>query len=186
MSYIDKTLIFEEDKIYYTDEGRTFEVMMNWEDDVMRASANYICENGGDILEIGFGMGMAANYIQANNISSHTIIEIHPQIIEKAKAWAENNSNVTIIENDWYNVKNSLSIYDGVFYDTWMDSNADNFTTVLPTLMKPGGKATWWNNFTDKDDAKYINGTTYETISVNPVDNMYFFSDTYYLPKKQF
>ena len=62
----------------------------------------------------------------------------------------------------------------------------NNFTTVLPTLMKSGGKATWWNNFTDKDDVFFINGTTYEAISVNPVDNMYFNSDTYYLPKKQF
>ena len=31
-----------------------------------------------------------------------------------------------------------------------------------------------------------MSGTTYETISVNPENNMYFFSDTYYLPKKQF
>ena len=79
MSYIDKTLVFEEDKIYYTDEGTTFEVMMNWEDSIMKASADYVCENGGDILEIGFGMGISAGYIQANNINSHTIIENHPQ-----------------------------------------------------------------------------------------------------------
>ena len=67
-----------------------------------------------------------------------------------------------------------------------MDSNAGNFTTILPALLKSGGRATWWINFTDVDDSKYIEGTTYDTISVNPVDNMYFFSDTYYLPKKQF
>ena len=52
--------------------------------------------------------------------------------------------------------------------------------------MKPGCKATWWNNFTDKDDVFFINGTTYKAISINPVSNMYFNSDTYYLPKKQF
>ena len=186
MSYIDKTLIFEDDKIYYTDEVSTFEVMMDWEDDIMKASANYICENGGDILELGFGMGISANYIQANNINSHTIIENHPQIIEKLKVWAQDKPNVTIIEGDWYNVKDSLSTYDGLFYDTFGDENVDNFITVLPKLMKSGGKATWWNNFTDKDDVFFINGTTYETISVNPVDNIYFNSDTYYLPKKQF
>ena len=186
MSYIDKVLTFSEDKIHYTENGEELQVMMSWEDDIMKASADYICSNRGDILEIGFGMGMAAGYIQANNINSHTIIEIHPQIIEKAKTWAEDKPNVTIIENDWYSVKDSLSTYDGVFYDTWMDDNANNFTTVLPTLIKPGGKATWWNNFTDTDDAKHMSGTTYETISVNPENNMYFFSDTYYLPKKQF
>ena len=118
MSYIDKTLIFEDDKIYYTDEVSTFEVMMDWEDDVMKASANYICENGGDILEIGFGMGISANYIQANNINSHTIVENHPQVIEKLKVWAQDKVNVNIIEGDWYDIKDSLSTYDGIFYDT--------------------------------------------------------------------
>jgi len=186
MSYIDKTLIFEDNKIYYTDESLTFEVMMDWEDDIMKTSADYICENGGDILEIGFGMGISADHIQANDINSHTIVESHPQIIEKLKEWAQDKPNVIIIEGDWYDIKDSLSTYDGLFYDTWADENVNNFTTVLPTLMKSGGKATWWNNFTDKDDVFFIDGTIYKAISVNPVDNVYFNSDTYYLPKKQF
>ena len=76
MSYIDKTLIFESNKIYYTDNsfGGDFEVMMDWEDPLMSASAAYVCENGGDILEIGFGMGISPGYIQSHSISSHTII----------------------------------------------------------------------------------------------------------------
>ena len=186
MSYIDKTLTFEEDKICYEDSGVTLEVMMDWEDEIMKASANYVCENGGDILEIGFGMGISANHIQANNINSHTIIENHPQIIEKLKVWAQDKPNVTIMEGDWYDIKDSLSTYDGLFYDTWADDNVNNFTTILPTLMKSGSRATWWNNFTDKDDVFYMSGTIYEVISVNPVSNMYFNSNMYYLPKKEF
>ena len=186
MGYTDETLIFEEDKIYYTHADQELQVMMSWEDNIMKASADYICENGGDILEIGFGMGISANYIQANNINSHTIVENHPQIIEKLKAWAEDKPNVIIIEGDWYNVKDLLSTYDGLFYDTFGDENVDNFKITLPTLMKSGGKATWWNNFTNIDDVFFIDGTTYEAISVNPVDNMYFNSNTYYLPKKRF
>ena len=64
MSYISKTLIFESDKIYFTEEGIQVEVMMDWEHSLMSASAAYVCENGGDILEIGFGMGISAGYIQ--------------------------------------------------------------------------------------------------------------------------
>ena len=79
-----------------------------------------------------------------------------------------------------------MSKYDGVLYDTWGDITRDNFTRVLPSLMKPNGRATWWNNFTDKDDVFFIEGTTYEAIGVNPVNNVYFNSNTYYLPKKQF
>ena len=186
MKYIDQTLTFESDKIYYTEGDVELQVMMLWEDSIMKASADYVCENGGDILEIGFGMGLSAEYIQANSISSHTIIENHPQVIEKAKAWAKDKPNVTIVEGDWYDVKDSLLTYDGVFYDTWGDSNVHEFMGVLPSLVKTGANASWWNSSTDTDDIFYTSGTVYEAISVNPVDNVYFESNTYYLPKKKF
>ena len=186
MAYIDKTLTFESDKVYYTEEGNEFEVMMSWEDSIMQASANYVCEGGGDILEIGFGMGISAGYIQSNTITSHTIVENHPQMIVKAKEWAVGKSNVTIVEGDWYDVKDSLSTYDGIFYDTWGDEHAPNFTTELPNLTKTGTRVTWWNNFTDTDDVFYIAGTTYQAISITPPSNIYFNEDTYYLPKRSF
>ena len=187
MAYKDETLTFASDKIYYPGGFEIdFEVMMDWEDDIMKASADYVCEGGGDILEIGFGMGISANYIQANSITSHTIVENHPQVIERAKAWAVGKSNVTIVEGDWYAIKDSLSTYDGIFYDTWGDDDMDRFTDVLPTLTKSGTRVTWWNNFTNTDDGFSVSGTTYESMSVNPPSNVYFNSNTYYLPKKQF
>ena len=187
MAYKDETLTFASDKIYYTVEALgEVQVMMDWEDDIMKASADYVCENGGDILEIGFGMGIAADYIQANSITSHTIVENHPQIIEKAKSWANGKSNVTIVEGDWYDIKDSLSTYNGIFYDNWADKDKEHFTETLPTLVKSEAKTTWWNNYTNLDDVFFVNGTTYESISVNPSSNTYFNSNTYYLPKKQF
>ncbi len=187
MTYTNKTLTFNTSKIYYIDEvGVECQVMMDWEDSIMKASADYVCEGGGDILEIGFGMGISAGYIQANSISSHTIVENHPQVIEKAKAWAEDKPNVIIVEGDWYEIKDSLSTYDGIFYDTWGDVNVHEFTKELPSLAKSGAKATWWNNFTDTDDTLYTEGVTYQAIDVEPVDNTYFSNEVYYLPKKQF
>ena len=186
MSYINKTLIFEEDKIYYTDEDITLEVMMGWEDLIMKASADYVCENGGDILEFGFGMGISAGYIQANNINSHTIIENHPQIIEKLKLWAEDKPNVIIIEGDWYNIKDSLSTYDGIFYDTYGEQDWSRFATELPLLTRLGTKVTWWNNNPEQSTIHNIDDVVYETISVNPTSNSYFNSSVYYLPKKEF
>ena len=188
MSYLDKTLVFDSDKIYYYDEsfGGNMEVMMDWEDDIMKASADYVCENGGDILEIGFGMGISADHIQSNSINSHTIIENHPQVIEKAKAWASGKSNVTIVEGDWYEVKDSLSTYDGVFYDTWGEEDWSKFATNLSSLVKQGAKVTWWNNNTDASTIYNISGVQYEVINVNPPSNCYFNSNKYYLPKKEF
>ena len=188
MSYTDKTLTFESDKIYYTDIsfGGDFEVMMDWEDPLMSASAAYVCENGGDILEIGFGMGISAGYMHSHSISTHTIIENHPNIISKAQAWALNKSNVTIITGSWYDVKDSLSTYDGIFYDTFGDQNMKNFSSSLSVLTKSNTKVTWWNNNTDETNFYSIPNVTYQAVTINPPTNSYFNSTTYYLPKKQF
>ena len=120
MGYTDKTLVFDSDKIYYNDSdfGGDFEVMMSREDPLMSASAAYACENGGDILEIGFGMGISAGYIQSHSISSHTIVENHPQVLVELKKWAT-NKNITIIEGDWFDVKAKFKKYDGIFIDTY-------------------------------------------------------------------
>ena len=186
MVYKDETLTFASDKIYYTDSDITFEVMMDWEDDIMKASADYVCENGGDILEIGFGMGIAADYIQANSITSHTIVENHPQIIEKAKSWANGKSNVTIVEGDWYDIKDSLSTYDGIFYDTYGEDDWSKFAQELSSLTKSGTRVTWWNNNPSATTIHDIDGVEYTIISVDPPENSYFNSTTYYLPKKEF
>ena len=185
MTYIDKILTFESDKIYYTEEGVKFEVMMNWEDSLMSASAAYVCKGGGDILEIGFGMGISAGYIHSHSISSHTIIENHPEVIPKAQAWASGKSNVTIITGSWYDVKDSLSTYDGVFYDTFGDDDMIHFSASLSSLVKEGGVATWWNNLEEENNFYNIPNVTYQQYSVDPPTNMYFNNKTYYLPKWQ-
>jgi protein arginine N-methyltransferase 2 len=185
MTYIDKILTFESDKIYYTEESVKFEVMMNWEDSLMSASAAYVCKGGGDILEIGFGMGISAGYMHSHSISSHTIIENHPEVIPKAQAWASGKSNVTIITGSWYDVRNSLSTYDGVFYDTFGDDDMIHFSASLSSLVKKGGVATWWNNLEEENNFYNIPNVTYQQYSVDPPTNMYFNNKTYYLPKWQ-
>ena len=78
MSYINKTLTFENNQIYFIEDApnsNKLEVMMDWEHLIMSASAAYITQNGGDILELGFGMGISAGYIQSHSIDSHTIYE---------------------------------------------------------------------------------------------------------------
>ena len=186
MNYTDRTLVFEDDKIYYEDSGIKLEVMMDWEDDLMKASANYVCSGGGDILEFGFGMGISAGYIQANNITSHTIIESHPQIIEKLKAWSKDKPNVIVVEGDWYDVKDSLSTYDGIFYDTYGEEDWSRFSIELPSLVKTGAKVSWWNNDSKESNIHNIDDVEYEAIAVNPPVNSYFNHSVYYLPKKQF
>ena len=70
MEFKDRKLIFDDSTIYFIDKDsqKKHFVMMDWEHNIMKAHADYACSNGGDILEIGFGMGISANYIQQNNI----------------------------------------------------------------------------------------------------------------------
>ena len=84
-------------------------IMARWESDMMEHHAKVVCKRGGDILEIGFGLGISADFIQQQNIVSHTIIEPHPQIAENARRWAGNNSSIKIIESDWYDVIDELN-----------------------------------------------------------------------------
>ena len=185
MEYLNHTLTITGSEIYYTDEGAKFEVMMDWEDELMSASAAYVCQNGGDILEIGFGMGISANYIQSHSINSHTICEVHPQIILNAQSWASDKPNVTIITSSWYDVKDDLSTYDGLFYDTYGDDNMIHFSSSLASLLKTGGVATWWNNEYTSSNFYNIPNVTYDTYNVSPPENGYFTNSIYYLPKCQ-
>jgi protein arginine N-methyltransferase 2 len=189
MEYISQSLTFEENEIIFSNpnyENEIFEVMMDWEDTLMSASAAYVCEGGGDILEIGFGMHISADYIQSHTINSHTIIENHPDIIPKANEWAANKPNVTIVEGDWYDVKDTLSTYDGLFYDTYGDYNIQYFADILPSLMKEGGRATWWNGVPSGSNFFGLSNITYDVYDINPPQNSYFNHNKYYLPKKQF
>ena len=181
MAFKDNTLEFFDNKIVDTSTG--IEVMMDWEDDIMKESAQFICHNKGDILEIGFGMGICSDYIQAQNVNSHTIIEVHPQIIEKLNIWAENKSNVTIIEGDWNSV-NGLSSYDGIFLDTFGDLSLDNFKSFALSKIKSGGKITYWNNNEEEYNPYLFDSVSYEQVPVTPNENIYTqITNNYYMPK---
>ena len=185
MTYLSSDLTFESDKITYINSNNlTLEVMMDWEDTIMSASAAYVCMNGGDILEIGFGMGISAAYIQSHTINSHTIIENHPQVIPKAQAWAADKPNVTILEGSWFDIKDTLSTYDGLFYDTWGDLNNTDIWGLIPSFMKAGGRATWWGSH--EELSMGFDNVTFDIHDVNPPTNQYFNHSQYYLPKKQF
>ena len=179
MAFKDDTLEFFDNKIVDTNQA---EVMMDWEAPIMEKSAEFICHNKGDILEIGFGMGICSDYIQAQEVNSHTIIEIHPEIIEKLKIWADGKSNVTIVEGDWNSVE-GLSTYDGIFIDTYGDDNWSDFKDFALAKAKSGAKITYWNNFTDKRNEHSFDSVSFDDISVTPDDNTYFTSSTYNMPK---
>ena len=183
MAFKDNILTFNDTKIIDTSTNK--EVMMSWESPIMEKCAEFICHNNGDILEIGFGMGICSDYIQAQGVNSHTIVEIHPQIIENLHTWAYGRDNVTIIEGDW-NSASGLGTYDGIFLDTYQDNSVDSFKEFALDKIKSGGRITYWNNLEQEYDEFGFDSVSYDKIAVTPDSNSYTdIASYYYMPKVQ-
>tara|TARA_R110002020_G_scaffold456710_2_gene673309 strand:- start:954 stop:1493 length:540 start_codon:yes stop_codon:yes gene_type:complete len=178
-----KNYTFLEDKLL--DETGA-EVMMSWETPMMKKHAEIVTEKGGDILEIGFGMGICANFIQQHNINSHTIIEIHDQVFEKLLEWSKDKPNVIPIKGDWVDSIPTKK-YDGIMFDTWNDNRTLQFKKLIPNHIKKGTIFTFYNSY-QKEVNGYNYPAEYTILKVNPDKqyNKYFTYDTYYLPKVTF
>ena len=197
MGFLDKILTFVSGKIFYPDEtSPTGEkaVMMDWEDPIMAAHAQYVAENGGNILEIGYGLGISANYIQSYGPKFHTIIEIHPEIANSARKWANNREGLSIIEGDWYKTKKVIEAngpYDGIFYDAYGDDNIGFLVEFCVSNLNKGGRFTLWNPlpYPFGNEQKIRDGeVSYDVIDLRGIykpENDYFNYNVYYLPKIQ-
>lgn len=122
-----QNITITENRIYDTNSPNVV-IMDQAETLLMEEFAKIVTTNGGDILEVGFGLGISASFIYNSNIKSYTCIEIHPDIYRNALTWAKDKSNVKIILGDWYEVIPTLKDkFDGIFMDTFEYSNFNKF-----------------------------------------------------------
>jgi hypothetical protein len=136
--------LFDSDSIK-TKDGKI--VMHSWETPVMEKMAEWVCSNGGDILEIGFGMGIASNFIQSHNINSHTICDNNPDVIKRLEEWSSDKPNVKIVKGDWHDNLDKFKNYDGILFDTFRDRNVTRFKKkILYTLTKNRTNVCMWDN----------------------------------------
>jgi hypothetical protein len=158
------------EKLIITDEFIKIEgtnkytsVMHIGETSIMQKYAEIVTQNGGDILEIGFGMGLSATAIQSNpNVKSHTIIEAHPEIYQRAISWSKDRPNVKIILGDWIDILPKLNKkFDGIFHDTHLDENLNYFLYYAKPVCKKNcilsmfshiGSYNFWDYITIKSD----------------------------------
>jgi spermidine synthase len=140
----NKSIIFNDTNIMLVDNSF---VMMDWETELMSRHAKIITKNRGNILEIGFGMGISAQAIQDYGCDRHIIVESHPQILEKLKEWAIDKTNVEIIEGDWFEVwlKISNNMYDGIFYDADCYNMMSFRTLIVDRYLKENGIFTYFD-----------------------------------------
>jgi hypothetical protein len=115
-------------------------VMHKGEKSLMVKLAEIATKNGGDILEVGFGMHLSADGVQSNpNVASHTIIEVHPELYKHALSWAKGKPNTEIILGDWIDIIPTLNKkFDGVLHDTHHDENIIRFLDYIKPNCKDG------------------------------------------------
>ncbi len=119
----------------------------------MKAMARIATESQGDVLEVGFGMGISASYIQERHARSHTIIECNQRSHESICQWRQRFPDVIFVlwkadGRTW----RTPSEVDSVFFDTYPASEAEfeesvvnsitfaeAFIPVAAKLLRPGG-----------------------------------------------
>ena len=97
---------------------------------------NTVCENGGDILEVGFGAGITADIIQTHNIKTHTIIEKDEFFFNELLRWSQNKNNITTIKGDWTTAIPIDKKYDGIFFDLWYKKEDYKYREMLFNTLK--------------------------------------------------
>jgi len=167
------------------------EVMMEWERPLMERMAAEACHNAGDVLEVGFGMGISAGCIQSRQPRSHTIVDCHPQILERLRTWAADKPNVVIVEGMWQDVLDALGQFDGILWDTFggVDSFSNRelfpiFFEFVKKSLRPGGRFTFFNPMPEPIATwNYgLDGVVWESIAVSPPPNEYYNFNTICMP----
>jgi len=97
---------------------------------------NEVCKNGGDILEIGFGGGVIASYIQKHNIKTHTIIESDNFFFSELLKWGKNKSNLIKIKGKWQDSIPPNKKYDGILIDLWNNDEDYKYKKLLFSTIK--------------------------------------------------
>lgn len=149
------------DEFIYTPHN-THHVMHICETPIMKRLADIATQNGGHILELGFGMHISADFITSNpKVTEYTVIEIHPIQYERALEWAKTKTiPINVILGDWYDVLPLLDVkFDGVFFDTDTDKNGIvNFLGKVKNNCKEGTIVSFYAYY------KYDERLTSETI----------------------
>lgn len=133
-------------------------VMEDWQIPIMKKMAEVVAAGQGDILEIGFGRGIASTFVQEHSPKSHTIVECNDSIVSRFQTWREGfpNRTIKLIHGMWQDRISDLETYDGILFHTYPLNEeefveqvarsvtfAEHFLESAAALLRPGGVLTY-------------------------------------------
>jgi guanidinoacetate N-methyltransferase len=132
-------------------------VMEDWELGYMKDLAEIATTHPGQILEVGYGMGLSARAIQSRKPNLHIIIDCNADVIKRAEedlGDLVDSSKVQLLEGFWQDVTPSLAdeSLDGILFDTYplkkeeIHKNHFWFFEEAHRLLKPGGILTYYSD----------------------------------------
>ncbi len=166
------------------------EIMEDWQTPIMQAMADAVTDQVGDVLEIGFGRGVASEMIQAGAPRSHTIVECNDAIVRRFHDWRERHSaaDIRLIHGKWQDTVDQFQQYDGVFFHTYPLTEqefvdyvassvtfAEHFFSAAAEHLRPGGVFTYLTNEPDSLSRehqrlvlRYFRSFSLQKVSVSP------------------
>ncbi len=132
-----------------------YAVMEDWETPYMKVLADIAASKGGIVLELGYGMGISAHFIQQHPIEKHIIIEVNHDVVQKAKEFAKSAQYPTeILEGLWEEVIENIpdNYLSGILFDTYplveaeLYQNHFNFFPFAYRKLKAGGVFTYYSD----------------------------------------
>jgi guanidinoacetate N-methyltransferase len=140
------------------------EIMEDWQNPLMWRMAEVATTTHGDLLEIGFGRGVSAGYIQQCGVRSHTIVECNDSVIDRFHGWRATfpERDIRLIAGKWQDTIEQFGSYDAVFFHTYpLDENeyiatavnsvtfAEHFFPTAAQILRPGGVFVYMTNEID-------------------------------------
>ena len=134
------------------------QIMQSWETPYMKKLADVATAKGGHILEVGFGMGISAGFIQkSKKIKTHTVVEVHPLMIASAKnkfAKHIKKGRFILKEGFWEDVTKKMpsKSFDGILFDSCPLDSGVEFFQFFPffkeafRLLKDDGVFTYFSD----------------------------------------